>query len=87
MEAKDIEPPVIHKELKVKEFWKRGRTRRKVIVSSGPLPEESDLPSVEPPPGEETRVEPEMPRSPTYPTTKPPREDVPMGGVPTGDRD
>lgn len=27
------------------------------------------------------------PVSPTYPTTKPPREDVPMGGLPKGDRD
>lgn len=31
--------------------------------------------------------EPETPVSPMYPTDKPPRENVPMGGIPRGDRD
>ena len=29
--------------------------------------------------------EEEKPKSPTFPTSKPPKKDVPMGGVPTND--
>lgn len=31
--------------------------------------------------------EADIPESPMYPTTKPPRDDTPMGGVPKGDQD
>jgi hypothetical protein len=86
MEA-DEEPPVIHKELKVKDPWKRGRTVRRVKVSSGPLPDQNDLAPVNPA-RDRTEGEVEETPSPTYPTDKLPIErDVPMGGVPSGDRD
>ena len=54
-----------------KRYFKKVKVRK-------PKPEEP--PSVPPEP-------PERPVSPTYPNTKPPREDVPMAGVPRGDRD
>lgn len=34
---------------------------------------------------EEPPQEIEKPQSPTYPTSRPPKKDVPMGGVPTND--
>jgi hypothetical protein len=87
MEAEETEPPVTHKKLKVKEFWKRGRTAREIIVSSGPLPSQKDSAAVNAA-RDRTQGEVEETQSPTYPTDKLPIErDVPMGGVPSGDRD
>jgi hypothetical protein len=87
MGAEDKEPPVIHKELRVKDPWKRRRTERKVIVSSGPLPSPEELPPMNPS-REETQGEVEKSPSPTYPTDRLPIErEVPLGGVPSGDKD
>lgn len=85
MEGEDKEPPVTHKKLKVKDFWKRGRTARRIVVSSGPLPDQEALAPLNPD-REETQGPVEKTPSPTYPTDKLPIErEVPMGGVPKDD--
>ena len=81
------EPEVTYKKLKIKDFWKRGRTTKVVTVSSGPLPEEKNLPATNPA-REKTQGEIEETPSPTYPTDKLPIDrEVPLGGVPRGNQD
>lgn len=41
----DQEPKVTRRTIVVKDFWKRWRTAKKVVVASGPLPTEDELPS------------------------------------------
>jgi len=57
----------------------------KNLTTGKPYFERKKVPVPDPtnPPEEPPSQEP----SPMYPTTKPPREDVPMGGVPKGDRE
>ncbi|MEK7112132.1 MAG: hypothetical protein AAB875_02280 [Patescibacteria group bacterium] len=73
------EPKVKKTKLPVINFWKQDQVIGEIEVSSGPLPTHDELPPQEP--GQEE----ERPASPTYPTTRPPREDVPQGGTPRGD--
>lgn len=63
-----------------KRYFRKIKIRKPSPEDPANLQPYEDLPPVEPEP-------PERPVSPMYPTTKPPREDVPMGGTPRGDRD
>jgi len=78
----DREPEVTRRKIPIRDPWVRSRIVGNTDVSSGPLPTSEELPPVEP---QEKEVE-KIP-SPMYPTNKPPRRDVPQGGVPRGDRD
>ena len=75
----DQEPPVKKSKIPVYgNFWNQDQVTGYRVVSSGPVPTHEELPPQEP--GQEER-----PASPMYPTTKPPRKDVPQGGTPRGD--
>lgn len=61
-------------------YFEEGTVPRPDPENPNNVPTPEELPPAEP-------DEPPRPKpaSPMYPTTKPPREDVPRGGVPTGD--
>jgi hypothetical protein len=88
MENKEVHPTFVEQRKKPKPLGKDGywivarRNPQKSIPEAWQWIKGGQTPTMEelPPQGLENP-------SPMYPTTKPPREDVPMGGVPRGDRD